>query len=418
MPSVLGLAGPHPDHTDHDLLALRERCLASTGELRKAGEAIDRDPDAIADFLHLDAVNVLREPLTRLADGRDGLEQALAGSCVRRAVTGEAIAYGDPGFLYACPGPALAGVAVAALGDDAQCREYLDRFARWPAWSFFGLTEPLKGSAALELQTTLTPDPDGSGWVLDGEKRYIGNGARAEAGVVFCRRKPGPWGIEAVIVEAGDPGFSGELLPMMGLRGCRISQIRFDHVRIPQNRVLGWHLPPSRRGLFGATQTLQSYRPSLAAAALGVVAAVCDFVTDCEPHLAGSRREQLNDLVHRYRAGRRQVSEVAAAIDHGEPNAARIAAVKMRAAQLVQTATLTAADLLGPTALLDYPWLEKTYRDARGFEFMEGTSDIHRLAVFHGALRGTLFDGSPGTPHNPAAGPAGPPARPAAASRT
>src|SRR6266576_1238355 len=137
-----------------------------------------------------------------------------------------------------CARRALAGVAVAALGDDAQCREYLGRFARWPVWSFFGLTEPLKGSAALELQTALTRDPGGSGWVLNGEKRYIGNGARAEAGVVFCRRKPGPWGIEAVIVEAGDPGFSGELLPMMGLRGCRISQIRFDNVPIPRERIL------------------------------------------------------------------------------------------------------------------------------------------------------------------------------------
>lgn len=417
MPSVLGLAGQHPGIDDPDLLALRERCLASTDELREAGAAIDRDPDSIADFLHLDTVEVLKQPLARLADGRGDLDRALAGSCVRRAVTGEAIAYGDPGFLYACPGPALAGVAVAALGDDAQCREYLDRFARWPAWSFFGLTEPLKGSAALELQTTLTPDPDGSGWVLDGEKRYIGNGARAEAGVVFCRRKPGPWGIEAVIVEADDPGFSGELLPMMGLRGCRISQIRFDHVRIPQNRILGWHLPPSRRGLFGATQTLLSYRPSLAAAALGVVAAVCDFVTGSEPRLAGGHREQLNDLVDRYLAIRRQVSQVAAAIDHGEPNVARIAAVKMRAAQLVQTATLTAADLLGPTALLDHPWLEKTYRDARAFEFMEGTADIHRLAVFHGALRGTFFNGQPDTPHSPATVPAAQPARPAAGSR-
>jgi alkylation response protein AidB-like acyl-CoA dehydrogenase len=393
MPSVIHLAGKHPGIADRDLAMLRERCLAGTGELRKAGEAIDADPDSITDFLHLDAVAVLREPLIQAVAGRADLSRALAGGCVQRAVTGEAIAYGDPGFLYACPGPALAGVAVAALGDDAQCASYLDRFARWPAWSFFGLTEPHKGSAALELQTSLTPGPGGSGWVLNGEKRYIGNGARAETGVVFCRRKPGPWGIEAVVVEAADPGFSGELLPMVGLRGCRISHVRFDQVPIAPDRILGWHLPPSRRGLFGATQTLLSYRPSLAAAALGVTAAVCDFVSEHEPLLAGSRREQLDDIVCRYLALRRLVFQVAATIDHGKPNVARIAAVKMRAAELVQEATLTAADLLGPRALLDHPWLEKTYRDARAFEFMEGTSDIHRLAVFHGAQRGTFFPG-------------------------
>jgi len=89
------------------------------------------------------------------------------------------------------------------------------------------------------------------------------------------------------------------------------------------------------------------------------------------------------------------IYEAAAGIDAGRPDAHLISAAKMRAAALAEEATVLAAELLGPASLLEHPWLEKTYRDARAFEFMEGTGNLHRQGVFQGVLRGDFLPQSP-----------------------
>ncbi len=80
-------------------------------------------------------------------------------------------------------------------------------------------------------------------------------------------------------------------------------------------------------------------------------------------------------------------------VDAGRLRADRISAVKTLAAELAEESTLLAAELLGAGSLLTDPWLHKVYRDARAFEFMEGTGQIHRLAVFQGVLKGTFIAG-------------------------
>lgn len=389
-----------------DLTALDRLCRELARDLREPGAALDRDPDAIDGYLDLPAVAVQRRVLVPpaylddVSDVDPVLRAAASGaSCAAWTLFAERLAYGDPGMVLASPGPSLSGAAVRALADDTQRDWFYTRLATRPTWTFFGLTEPGKGSAATELQTTLTPAPDGDGWLLDGTKAYIGNGARAQVGVVFCRRAPGPWGIEAVLVDTADPGFSGELLPTVGLRGARISLLRFDRMRIAPDRLLGRHLPPSRRGLHGARQTLQWFRPSVAALALGLAQAAGDHVRTNRPGLAGAGRWHLDALLDRVAAVRRLVYEVASEVDRGAANVYRISAVKMRAARLAEAATRLAAELLGPASLIEDPWLEKAYRDARAFEFMEGTANIHRLAVFQGLLRGEFFP--PGTDGRP-----------------
>jgi alkylation response protein AidB-like acyl-CoA dehydrogenase len=83
---------------------------------------------------------------------------------------------------------------------------------------------------------------------------------------------------------------------------------------------------------------------------------------------------------------------VAADIDHGLVNSHRIGAVKVEAARLAEEATLLAADLLGPASLVEDRWLEKTYRDVRAFELMEGTTNLHRISVFQGLRKGTFLN--------------------------
>lgn len=377
-----------PELPEH-LRVLEDHCVEIARELREPGLVLDDDPDAITKYLDLPAVRLQEAMLIppRFAGEvyRVGRHEFPGGSCLSRVVVMDRLAHGDPGVLLASPGPALAGVAVQALGSERQQRRFFERFAAEPTWTFFALTEHGKGSAAAELETRLVTTDDGS--ALHGTKKYIGNGARAQTGVVFCRRAPGPLGIEAVLVDTPAPGFRGEQLPIVGLRGVRIGELAFDGLAVTPDMVLGLDRRPSRRGFLGARETLTRYRPSLAAMALGVGDAVLDYVRAARTSLSTVDQQRLADLAGRVRVARRRVREVAAALDAGHPDVHRTSAVKLTATRLAEEATLLAVDLLGPTALLEHPWLDKTYRDVRAFEFMEGSGDIHRLTVFQGVLR-------------------------------
>jgi alkylation response protein AidB-like acyl-CoA dehydrogenase len=375
---------------------LRSHLRDASKGLRDIGLEIDRDPRAIDRWLHLPAVDIMRRctiPVEYLDTPiRIGPYTYDMSSCLEHTVTIEELSYGDAGFMLACPGPLMSGVAVGALGDEAQRHAYYERVSSLePTWTFFGLTEPEKGSAASELHSELTPD--GDGFRLNGEKRYVGNAAFAQLGVVFCRRAPGPLGIEAVVVDTSDPGFHAELIPTVGMRGARISAIRMTDVRVERHQILGFDtLKPSRRGLIGAIRTLQRFRPVLAGTAIGLTRAVLDHVDQERPGLAGTARLRYEELCDRLAAVRARNYAVAAAIDAGQVRPDRIAGVKTRAAELAESATLAAAELLGPDSLLRDPLLNKLYRDARAFEFMEGTGHIQRLAVFQGVLKKTFLD--------------------------
>jgi alkylation response protein AidB-like acyl-CoA dehydrogenase len=384
------------DVLDERLRKLDMSAWELASEFRGPGAVIDQNPDAINDYLDLPGVRMCQYAVIP-AQYRPALsfEAGLLdanSSCRGIVVVWERFAYGDPGVMLASPGPSLSGGVIEALADQAQADYFYTRLATSPQWTFFGLTEPGKGSAAAELETTLTSAPDGDGWVLNGEKRYIGNGARAQIGVVFCRRSPGPWGIEAVLLDTSSPGFSGELLSTVGLRGARISRIRFDNVRIPAENLLGAHLPRLRRGLQGALHILYRARPGIAAMALGCAQATCDYLDEHGPREPRTARLRMDDLRDRVAAVRYLVHRVAADIDGGVVNPHRIGSVKVQAAHLAEEATLLAAELLGPAALIEHPWLEKTYRDVRAFEIMEGTTNLHRLSVFQGLLKGSFLD--------------------------
>lgn len=382
------------DLLDDRMRALDRYCREVSGGFRRIGHLLDQDPDAIDDltgFADLPGVRVCRFfSVPREYWPALDIPAPLAdvfGTSLAQAVVWERFAYADPNVLLASPGPALTSDAIHALASPAQAERYFGMLSERPVHTFFAVTEPAKGSAATELDTRLRPD--GDDWRLDGEKCYVGNGARAPIGIVFCRRAPTPWGIEAVVVDTGSPGFAGELLATVGLRGARISRMRFDQVPVPAENVLGRHLRPTQRGLHGARQVFYRARPGIAAMALGCAQAVCD-------HLRPLDDTRLEAIVDRIAAVRHLNHRVAMDIDHGVIDPHRIAAAKLGAARVAEDATLLAATLLGPAALVRDPWLEKVYRDVRAFDLMEGAANMHLLSVFQGLLKGRRRGDPPG----------------------
>ena len=355
-------------------------------EMRACALDLDARPDTVHDYLHLPFMaymttatlppEYIKEPF------RVGGYEFLGVQTLERTVVIEELAVGDPGLLLGVPGPSLAGAVVAALGDEYQKHWFYERLAAGRTWTFLGLTEPRHGSDAGAMETRFDIASDGSPGRLHGMKRYVGNAARAEVGVVFARTGPGPLGVVAVLVDTSEEGFGAEPIPTVGLRANQITTVRLDGVEVPAELVLGRHLSGVRRGMWGAVQGLSKFRPGVGALALGIARAACEYVR--EHRRSTTRDEEFRlDALEREIAGIRQLIRGAAVAVDASPGGLYLAsAAKSRAATVAQEATAAALGFFGPGARLEHPLLDKMDRDALGVEFMEGTANIHKLTVF------------------------------------
>ena len=376
---------------DERLLALRGAAAETAGELREHAAALDAAPSELKPHLGVAAFDLIRRCTTpeRFGDPlRVGRFTYSGGPVLDTLVWMLELAYGDAGMVLAAPGPTLPGLLVDQLGDEEQ-REYFYRamVADRPVWAFFAVTEPGRGSDASGMETALhRENPDLHR--LEGTKKYVGNGARGSVGVVFARTGSGPLSIRAALVTAGDPGLHTRELDMVGLRGAALGEIVLDGVPVPQERLLGRHLPPTRRGLWGAVRVFNAVRPQVAALAVGTGLACVDLVRTERPGAPG-----LDAVAARLEACRHLVYEAGAALDRDRDAGTLSSTAKIAGVAAAREAGRWAVRSLGPAALVDHPLLEKWTRDVCSFEFMEGTSDIQRLHVARARVRGRTRTG-------------------------
>ncbi|MEU5093660.1 acyl-CoA dehydrogenase [Streptomyces sp. NPDC020996] len=371
---------------DERLRTLRAHARDMAPELRAHALAVDADPYDMGPHLGVAAYDLIRATTTPPEYGEGPLRLGRfsypPGRCLDQVVMLAELARGDAGMLLACPAPSLAGVLLDQMGDRAQRDHFYGTLASGTAWTFFAVTEPGHGSDAGSMETRLerAAGPGGPGrsgdYRLTGVKRYIGSGARGALGVVFARTGRGPLSLRAALVDAASPGFAAGELDMFGLRGTCLAELRLDGVPVPEERLLGRHLPATRQGLLAAVRVFNQMRAQVGALAVGTAAALVELVDAERPDAPGAetfaaRTEACRSLVH----------AAGAAVDADRDAGHASSLAKYAATGLARETARWAVRSLGPEALVDLPLLEKWTRDVAAFEFMEGTSDIQRQHI-------------------------------------
>jgi alkylation response protein AidB-like acyl-CoA dehydrogenase len=262
---------------------------------------------------------------------------------------------------------------------------WVPRLATGELVAGFALTEPNSGSdvAALALEARL----DGDGYVLRGEKVYISNAPDADVYSVFARTTQGAGarGLTAFWVPRDSPGLSGE--PIALVSPHPIGRLVFEDVHVPAEHVLG----EVDRGFRVAMRTLDLFRPSVGAFAVGMAQAAIAAAREhaMQRHAFGKPLKdfqavshRLADVATRVQAARLLVHHAATAYDGGiRPVTQTAAMAKLMATEVAQEAVDAAIQVHGAKALERGHVLEHLYREVRAPRIYEGASEIQREII-------------------------------------
>jgi len=135
------------------------------------------------------------------------------------------------------------GLAMGSIyidGSDEQRKQWLPAMARFDKVGCFGLTEPLVGSGAAGGLTT-TAKRDGDTWVLNGQKRWIGNAPWCDVSIIWARDVADNQVKGFIVENKKTPGFSVEKIEnKVALKVVQNGQITLDNCRVPEaNRLQG-----------------------------------------------------------------------------------------------------------------------------------------------------------------------------------
>jgi alkylation response protein AidB-like acyl-CoA dehydrogenase len=272
-------------------------------------------------------------------------------------------------------------------GSDEQKARYLPGMVDGTTISAIAMTEPGAGSDLQGLKTIARRD--GNGWTLAGSKTYITNGQSADLVIVAARstEEGGAKGLSLFLVEARDEGFTrGRNLDKIGLHGNDTSELFFDAVKLPADRLLG----PENGGFAMLMQQLPQERLSIAvqcqASAQRAFDEAVKFTSDRTAF--GKRivdfqnsRFTLADLKARLQVGWAHLDWAIARHVAGRLTPAEASAAKLWHSEMQWDACDTALQLHGGAGYMnEYP-IARLWRDARVARIYGGTSEIMKELI-------------------------------------
>ncbi len=293
---------------------------------------------------------------------------------------------------YAFAMQGLGSGTISLFGSLAQQEAYLPAVASGRKIAAFALTEPGTGSdiANLELEAV----ESGDGYELNGAKTYISNGGIADFYVTFARtgEAAAAKGVSAFIVDADTPGLdASERIEVIAPHP--LATLKFDRARLPAAALLG----ERGRGFQQAMATLDIFRTSVGAAALGFARRALDEATTRalgrklgdgtladNPITQSKLAEMLVDIETSalliYRAG--WVRDV-----QGRRNSREAAMAKLHATDRAQAVIDKAVQMFGGLGVTKGCIVERLYREIRALRIYEGASEVQKVVIARAHLK-------------------------------
>jgi acyl-CoA dehydrogenase len=340
---------------------LEASCRALVGRLAEAGLLRHVVPAAwggCSERLDVRALCLVRETLARFA--------ALAD------------------FAFAMQG--LGSGAITLFGTDEQRRAYLPAVAHGRRIAALALSEPEAGSDLAAVATTAVAD--GAGFVLNGAKTWISNAGIADFYVVLARTGEAPRarGLSTFIVDARTPGLEiGERIRLIAPHP--LATLRFEGCRVARTQLLG----EPGQGFKVAMATLDTFRPTVGAAALGFARRALDeaLARATSRELFGGPLAELQmiqakiaDMALAIDAAALLVYRAAWAKDMGAERITREAAIaKLYATEAAQRVIDDAVQIHGALGVVAGHPVERLYREIRALRIYEGASEVQKVVI-------------------------------------
>jgi acyl-CoA dehydrogenase len=316
----------------------------------------------------------------------------------------ETLAFHSPlaDFAFAMQG--LGSGAISLAGTPAQQAAYLPAVARGDKIAAFALSEPDAGSDVAAMQTIAVQEHAAreigqkeADFVLQGQKTWISNGGLADFYCVFAKTAPqgGSRGISAFIVDASTPGLdASRAIHVMAPHP--LATLVFEGCRVPAGALLG----EVNGGFKLAMQTLDIFRASVAAAALGMARrALAEAVRHAR------QRRMFGQTLADFQLTQAKIGEMAALIDAGalltyraawmrdlgagsaRERTVAAAAAKMTATESAQKVIDMALQMHGGRGVEVGAKVESLYRDIRSLRIYEGATEVQQLIIGKAVLQ-------------------------------
>ncbi len=289
-------------------------------------------------------------------------------------------------------------------GSVPQKKKYLARLASGEWIAAYALSESSSGSDAMNIRTQAKLSPDGTQYVLDGEKMWISNAAMADIFIVFAKIDGEKF--SAFLIEAGTPGLSiGSEEHKLGIRGSSTCPLILSDCKVPRENLLG----DEGKGHYIAFNILNVGRYKLGAAAIGGAKyAFRNGIRYAKERIAFSKpitefglvQQMIADSAAGIYAGESLVYRVVGAVDASltglDKNAANFtheiqqrieeyaiecSIVKVWCSEMLERVVDRMLQLHGGYGYVEEYSAERSYRDSRINKIFEGTNEINRLII-------------------------------------
>jgi len=310
--------------------------------------------------------------------GSDHVSWVISVEEISRVCSSLAVVVGGPSSLV--------GQGILKFGAEEQKQKYVATMARGESMGAAGITEPNTGTDVSGIQTTAVRD--GDEYILNGSKMFITNADECDWAIVFATMDKSlkHKGITAFIVERGMPGFSSRSIEdKLAWQPINLGELVFEDCRVPKENLVGEEM----RGFKIVMSCLDMGRIFVAARALGLAQACLDAsvkyakerTTFGQPIATYQLvQKMIADMSVGVEVGRLLLYQVARMCDRGAKRTTKYSSMtKLFNTDLAMKAATDAVQVHGAYGFISEYHVERYFREAKGLQIVEGTTQIHTI---------------------------------------